>query len=86
MNGYRREPDAPPHQSGYLGGNNFTLEPYCVLIHEPLPSIGYALFASWAFTQHAKDAGLLPSMGGVAACYDYETAGCRRVGLILAYD
>jgi putative transposase len=27
-------------------------------------------FASWAFTQRAKDSGLLPSMGGVGDCYD----------------
>jgi len=27
-------------------------------------------FASWAFTQRAKDSGLLPSMGSVGDCYD----------------
>jgi putative transposase len=29
-----------------------------------------AQFASWAFTQRAKDSGLLPSMGSVGDCYD----------------
>jgi transposase InsO family protein len=28
------------------------------------------VFGSWAFTQRAKDAGLLPSMGSVGDCYD----------------
>ena len=27
-------------------------------------------FASWAFTQRAKDSGLVPSMGSVGDCYD----------------
>jgi putative transposase len=27
-------------------------------------------FGSWAFTQRAKDSGLLPSMGSVGDCYD----------------
>src|SRR4029453_10767585 len=27
-------------------------------------------FASWAFTQRAKDSGLVPSMGGVGDCHD----------------
>jgi putative transposase len=27
-------------------------------------------FASWAFTQRAKDSGLLPSMGSIGDCYD----------------
>jgi len=27
-------------------------------------------FASWAFTQRAKDSGLLPSMGSVGDCFD----------------
>ena len=27
-------------------------------------------FASWAFTQRARDSGLLPSMGSVGDCYD----------------
>ena len=27
-------------------------------------------FASWAFTQRAKDSGLMPSMGSVGDCYD----------------
>ena len=27
-------------------------------------------FASWAFTQRAKNSGLLPSMGSVGDCYD----------------
>jgi putative transposase len=29
-----------------------------------------AQFASWAFTQRAKDSGLVPSMGSVGDCYD----------------
>jgi hypothetical protein len=29
-----------------------------------------AQFTSWAFSQRAKASGLLPSMGGVGACYD----------------
>lgn len=28
------------------------------------------VFASWAFTQRAKDSGLVPSMGSVGDCYD----------------
>ena len=28
------------------------------------------VFTSWVFTQRAKDAGLLPSMGAVGSCYD----------------
>jgi putative transposase len=28
-------------------------------------------FASWAFTQRAKDSGLVPSMGSVGDCYDH---------------
>lgn len=28
------------------------------------------VFGSWAFTQRAKDSGLVPSMGGVGDCYD----------------
>lgn len=28
------------------------------------------VFGSWAFTQRARDAGLLPSMGSVGDCYD----------------
>jgi putative transposase len=27
-------------------------------------------FGSWAFTQRAKDSGLVPSMGSVGDCYD----------------
>jgi putative transposase len=27
-------------------------------------------FASWAFTQRAKDSGLVPSMGSVGDCFD----------------
>src|SRR3954454_8895830 len=27
-------------------------------------------FTSWAFTQRARDSGLLPSMGAVGTCYD----------------
>jgi putative transposase len=27
-------------------------------------------FASWAFTQQARDSGLVPSMGSVGDCYD----------------
>jgi transposase InsO family protein len=27
-------------------------------------------FTSWAFSQRAKASGLVPSMGGVGACYD----------------
>ncbi|GAA2899833.1 hypothetical protein GCM10020220_106630 [Nonomuraea rubra] len=27
-------------------------------------------FGSWAFTQRAKDSGLLPSMGSVGDCFD----------------
>jgi putative transposase len=27
-------------------------------------------FTSWAFTQRAKDSGLVPSMGSVGDCYD----------------
>jgi putative transposase len=27
-------------------------------------------FASWAFTQRARDSGLVPSMGSVGDCYD----------------
>jgi putative transposase len=30
-------------------------------------------FASWAFTQRAKDSGLVPSMGSVGGCYDNST-------------
>ena len=29
-----------------------------------------AVFGSWAFTQRAKDSGLVPSMGSVGDCYD----------------
>jgi putative transposase len=29
-----------------------------------------AQFGSWAFTQRAKDSGLVPSMGSVGDCYD----------------
>jgi putative transposase len=29
-------------------------------------------FASWAFTQRAKDSGLVPSMGSVGDCYDCD--------------
>ena len=31
-------------------------------------------FASWAFTQRAKDSGLVPSMGSVGDCYDNSMA------------
>lgn len=29
-------------------------------------------FASWAFTQRARDSGLVPSMGSVGDCYDTQ--------------
>ena len=32
--------------------------------------VEYAQFGSWAFTDRAKRAGLLPSMGSVGDCYD----------------
>ena len=32
-------------------------------------------FASWAFTQRAKDSGLVPSMGSVGDCYDCDDPG-----------
>jgi transposase InsO family protein len=35
-----------------------------------IPSDQGVQFASWAFTQRAKDSGLLPSMGSVGDCYD----------------
>lgn len=33
-------------------------------------SVESAQFGSWAFTQRAKDSGLLPSMGSVGDCFD----------------
>jgi putative transposase len=30
-------------------------------------------FASWAFTQRARDSGLVPSMGSVGDCYDTQS-------------
>jgi putative transposase len=32
-----------------------------------------AQFASWAFTQRAKNSGLMPSMGSVGDCYDTQS-------------
>jgi transposase InsO family protein len=37
------------------------------MLRRPVESVQ---FASWAFTQRAKDSGLVPSMGSVADCYD----------------
>jgi putative transposase len=30
-------------------------------------------FTSWVFSQRAKASGLVPSMGGVGACYDTQS-------------
>jgi len=45
-----------------------------------------AQYTSWAFTQRAKESGLLPSMGTIGDAYDCETPGRRRAGLTVAYD
>jgi putative transposase len=41
--------------------------PLLRVLRRPVES---AQFASWAFTQRAKDSGLVPSMGSVGDCYD----------------
>jgi transposase InsO family protein len=44
-------------------------------------------FTSWTFTERARQAGLLPSLGSVGDPYDCETVLCvARVGVTCAYD
>lgn len=39
-------------------------------LHLPGSKLEPAQYTSWAFTQRAKDSGLVPSMGSVGDCYD----------------